>query len=306
MENSRVTHATICFLADFHEAQCFFVIVMSIAIIHAQDQQSAVFSGSDSWESLILNQKLLSILNAIGPLPLMLTQLALYSSQSKLSVYSLLCSTLAVIMAGVSSTQMQTLDVNEVQEQFRDTDDSDLSAVCFAKSSLRRFCINPYADGRPGGQDVQVSFPAITFPWLIAIGVLWLIKLKPRFSAMLGIRDKTLHKGNTFASASTSKQATARRSAGVMARWILRLGIPCTQLWLVIYIIANIPFLAMDDSLRRVFYKVPFSFVRDFVWPTSDIDWNIGQIITLLVWVPVLARHFYTLMCKSKRDKDSD
>lgn len=139
IKDSNFAHATSSFLIELHEAQCFFVLAISIASLYAQNQP-ADFNGADSWESLLQNQILLVQLTNRAIFPIFLVELMLpWFTDSMASVYSLSCSTLAVTMAGVTLTQLTDFDTDRVHRMF--SGDEGLEE-CGGRPSLRTFCLH--------------------------------------------------------------------------------------------------------------------------------------------------------------------
>lgn len=293
LEDSNFTHATASFITDFHEAQCFFIFATSFALIYAQ-RQPANFNGADSWESLLLNRVFIARLVQSGALPLLLTQLTLHRLSIS-SVYSLVCSTLALIMAGVTATQLTKYHVDRVHDMFKN--ESGLEE-CGGHPSLRIFCLE-----RSHLDEAEID-PESIFLWLILLLVLWCFHIRSflaEFAAsLLGkmfggrkmTRARTMPLRDMF---STSRRATAGEWAesfySLMAAppWLLGLcidmGILATHGFIVYTMIENLGELV--KSLVEVLH--------------SDGDWNVGQVIAVLLWVPVLAKYLYTILFGMER-----
>ena len=294
LEDSRIAHATICFLTDFHEAQCFFIIAISSAIIHAQRFASA--NNFDSWESVLHNQELLALLSALGPIPVILTQLTLASSQPEVSIYSLLCSTVALIMAGISSKVMHTPDATSIQTMFRD--DTEVEE-CGFRPSLRRSCSKTLELTQmvPVEDVKRRDLSPIAFSLLIVIGVFWAMNLKSRFWPNFG-------KYTTDQDGNIPRRAAIWKWTRVIWRFITPVAIFCVELWLVIFICHNLHFLAMSSLWIDSFLSLRdegFLMFSDDNYSLGDMQWNLGQTVAILIWAPVLAKYLYTLLCKSNK-----
>ncbi|GKU15570.1 unnamed protein product [Fusarium langsethiae] len=98
---TNLAHATSTFLAELHEAQCFFVAAIEIALINA-NSRPAVFTGADNWQSLLWNRDSIRFLAGMGVWPIILGQISLRRAELD-SMYYLLLSTLAVTLAGVAA-----------------------------------------------------------------------------------------------------------------------------------------------------------------------------------------------------------
>lgn len=266
-------HTTAAFLTEFHEAQCFFIFATSVALIYAQ-KQPADFNGAENWQSLVDNQALLSILGLSGAAPLVLTQLTLHRL-SMSSVYSLTCSTLALIMAGVAMTQLKEFDADRVHHMFRQAEGIE---ECGWSPSLRTFCATSYEDQKKSV--VQI------FPWLALLFVLWWIKIESMLSKGRGsypARAKKQHLEDVFA---LSRRATATEWTKDIVPRFVHLCIPVAHGIIVFIVIRNLDYLR--SSLGQ--------------GPSGEDEWNIGQIIAMLIWVPVLAKYLYTVLCKCQID----
>lgn len=282
-------YSTACFLADFHESQCFFIIAVSIALLYANGQPAS-FNGAENWESLIINQDYINLIASAGALPPILTQLSLHRLGMD-SVYGLLCSTVAVLMAGVTLTQLLVLRAEQVWVMFQDKHKQGLDD-CGGNLSLRTYCTeNPW----PG-----TSRPSMTriLPWLSVLGLLGLLKAR---SLILERKDRPgPRKGNNSPDQPSSDRegallALLRKRAGG-GFWVSKIGramkvilslCQATLVGFVIYYIAAMGIRSSTDAY------------------SASSTWNVGQVIAVLVWAPVVARYLYTVFCESKTGTQS-
>lgn len=280
IKDSNMTHSTVAFLNEFHETQCFFILAISIAVIYAQSQ-TAGFNSADNWKSLVVNQDILSSLGLAGVQPLILTQLTLHR-MAEVSVYSLICSTLAVIMAGISMPKPQGFDATRVHEMFKDKQGIN---QCGGHPSLRTFCTDTVD---PGFSQTDV------FPWLIVLGVLWCMKLWPIIceARERGRESSSKDLDNEAEDpAPTSRQATYWKWARLIAKWAIHLAFIVVRLMLVGCIIVALPTIPTPTDGKQDAFK--------YVGAVgTDNAWNVGQVVAMLVWVPILAKYFYTILCK--------
>jgi hypothetical protein len=272
IQDSNFMHATAAFLTEFHEAQCFFIFATSIALIYAQ-KQTADFNGADNWQSLVDNQELVSNLGLSGAAPIILTQLTL-DRLGMNSVYSLTCSTLSLVMAGVVLTQLRDFDADRVHQMFSTTEGID---ECGGHPSLRTFCAS-----RSYAPDPTTASAASIFPWLALLFVLWCVKIASMVSKARGTYSGRARKQRLEEVFALSRRATATEWARDIAPRVIKLAVLAAHGVIVALLYSNLGFIAM--SLERS--------------SNEDGGWNVGQIIAMLIWVPVLAKYLYTVLCK--------
>lgn len=273
IQDSDFMHATAAFLTEFHEAQCFFIFATSIALIYAQ-KQKAKFNGADNWQSLVDNQELVSILALSGAAPIILTQLTLDRLRMN-SVYSLTCSTLSVMMAGVVLTQLREFDVDRVHQMFSKTEGLD---ECGGHPSLRTFCVSTTSSRR----DPTTASAKKIFPWLALVIALWCVKIASMRSKAQGTYPGRARKQRLEQVFALSRRATATEWAKDIVPRVVKLGVLVAHGIIVALLYNNLGLIVMS-----------FGDSGD-----EDGGWNVGQIIAMLIWVPVLAKYLYTVLCK--------
>jgi hypothetical protein len=97
-------YATDCFMAEFAEAQSFYVIAIVIAIMYS-NTQGVSFNGAANYISVILNQKMVFSIAFFASLPILITQFCLFRIRMD-SIYSFLFSTTALVLANVTTTSL--------------------------------------------------------------------------------------------------------------------------------------------------------------------------------------------------------
>ncbi|KAF5017346.1 hypothetical protein F66182_10735, partial [Fusarium sp. NRRL 66182] len=136
LERTNIAHATSTFLAEFHEAQCFFVVAIEIALLTASTR-SAIFTGAENWQSLTWNQDSVQFLAGMGAWPIILGQLTLRRAQLD-SMYYLFLSTLALTLAGAAADTAANPDPTRIYEMFQGQNSL---KECGGHPSLRTFCV---------------------------------------------------------------------------------------------------------------------------------------------------------------------
>lgn len=272
IQDSNFMHATAAFLTEFHEAQCFFIFATSIALIYAQ-KQKAGFNGADNWQSLVDNQELVGNLGLSGAAPIILTQLTL-DRLGMNSVYSLTCSTLSLVVAGVVLTQLREFGADRVHEMFSKTEGID---ECGGYPSLRTFCV-----ARSSAPDPTTASAAKIFPWLALLFVLWCVKIASMAARARGTYPGRARKQRLEEVFALSRRATATEWAKDIVPRVVKLAVLVAHGVIVALLYSNLDFIAMSRAHSG----------------DEDGGWNVGQIIAMLIWVPVLAKYLYTVLCK--------
>ncbi|KAH6988528.1 hypothetical protein EDB80DRAFT_816849 [Ilyonectria destructans] len=137
MEQGNLTNATRTFLVEFHEAECFFIMAISIAILYA-NSQGAIFNGVENWQSLINTRKSIVTLASTGAMPIVLTQLSLRNSRIN-SFYCLFLSIVSLLLVGLAADTGLKPDVDSVYDMFKDENNL---IDCGNHPSLRTFCLS--------------------------------------------------------------------------------------------------------------------------------------------------------------------
>ncbi|RKL17543.1 hypothetical protein BFJ68_g4419 [Fusarium oxysporum] len=136
LERTNLAHATSTFLAELHEAQCFFVVAIEIALINASSR-SAIFTGADNWQSLLWNRDSVQFLAGMGAWPIILGQISLRRAELD-SMYYLILSTLALALAGVAADTAANPDPDRIYKMFQGQNTLE---ECGGHPSLRTFCV---------------------------------------------------------------------------------------------------------------------------------------------------------------------
>jgi hypothetical protein len=248
--DSNFTHATASIVADFHEAQCFFVAATSIAVIYAGQTGGAQFSGSEDWASLVLNENLASALGRQGIISVALTQLILVRLSMD-SDYALLCSTLAVGLGLANSLRVREFDADGVHEIFGEEKKG--LHECGGNPSLTTFCAS--RDGLAfaplGGFLFNLGFAATA---VAVLPICWCSKISQHNAMGDPSSFKSHFAGTLFTACPLALLIFTTTDTGY--------GSATSALW------------------------------------SNDGTWNVGQVIAVLLWVPLLAKYFYTLLCK--------
>lgn len=293
IEDCNFLHSTAAFITDFHEAQCFFTFATSIALLYGQ-QQTADFNGADSWQSLMTNRDIISGLILSGATPIILTQLTLHRLSIS-SIYSLTCSTLALIMSGVTATQLKEYNVDKAHRMFADVEGPE---DCGRHPSLRTFCLK----GSPSIYPTQLSQGSaamMIFLWLVPLVGLWYLRVVSLLSNPPGRGPWWLKRAMPLKEMfALSRRATASEWAKdfisliprlcKMVKLVMNVGVLAAHVIIVYLVSCN--FESLNASLMDVSVK--------------ENGWNAGQVIAMLLWVPVLAKYLYTILCEFNSEDD--
>lgn len=283
LEDSNFTHATASLIADFHEAQCFFIFATSIAVLFA-NRRPATFNDAENWASLELSKQLIASIGPVGVLSVMLTQITLHRLNMN-SMFSLVCS-FTVLITAVSSAPDTALSASIVRGMFEGEGEDEEKRVpeCGGRPSLRVFCPPDFDITRFENSGLTLLV------WLILLIPFMLAKARPAAAALWEIWYP-----KKLAEADDMDYHHKRRS---LLQWLeriidnnsIRLAV---EMYIEMALIAAQIFLAYSIINNLLFLKGTLKFV------IGKTSWNIGQVIALLVWVPVIVKYIYTLFCES-------
>lgn len=280
LEKSNFLYATTSFMAEFSEAQSFYVIAITAAAIYGHSQ-GAILNGADNYPSLTLNQNITSSIVFCAFLPVLIVQICL-QQVSMDSLYSLIFSTTAILLAGAASTSTDRIpSMRQIRTMF--SKDMNLEE-CGGSPSLRAFCQgSEYSDGSWNDTRLKnVGFGPPSFIWAstVILCYLWYRKL---FRRRLHPRGRSSF-GGMVRKARLNKIPPKAMVKLLSRRLISAVFLLAAQMFLLALIVLN---------LRHIISEIIASYSQDY-----DRPWNLGQVIALLAWVPVLAKYLYTLICK--------
>ncbi|RSM05202.1 hypothetical protein CEP52_006401 [Fusarium oligoseptatum] len=187
LEQTNLTHATSTFLVEFHEAQCFFVISIEIALLYSASRVS--FTGVTTRAALVLFSHLLSIIACLGAWPILLTQASLRRARLD-SFYYLTLSTAAMLLALWASLEVVYPDFDETRE-------------LLAGQNMISECVSI----------MDVSPPGMRHVFLLLISLFWVPKLWELMSAKITWLRKKL------------KPSTKQRRKGTVWKRTVHIGI---------------------------------------------------------------------------------
>ncbi|UPK96146.1 hypothetical protein LCI18_007081 [Fusarium solani-melongenae] len=261
LEKTNLAHATSTFLVEFHEAQCFFVISIEIALLYSGSRASS--SGSTNRVALLLFSNLLSIFACVGAWPILLTQASLRRSHLD-SFYYLTLSTVAMALAFATSHKAVYPDIDESHKLFAG---QNMISECGNNTSLRSFCLT---SGDTSIESIMLlSASGIRYLFLL-ISLFWFPKLLE-----LSAKITWLHK--------KPKPATEQqRKATCLARGVL-VGIA------IIFFLAT-------DGIAMAFIVYSLYDLHNIRLELDLGDWGVGQVIAVLVWAPVTSKYLYLIM----------
>lgn len=285
IEKSKAARSTVAFLADLQEAQCFFIIAAQIAILFANVSQTADFNGVDSWDGLVLNWIFIQYLANVGALPIIITQVSLCHLRID-SVYTLVLSTVAILLSAIASYPAFP-DIEMVYEMFKDQSTLE---QCGNRPSLTTYCVT-HTSGEVltraygstnGGESL---FFAVKYANFLTLLILWVRK---------GHREVASTRTSWFQSKCLSIQSRLQpksaESFKTHAAWIPRAG--RILRW------TTTGFLVFVEAATATFIATSLGFLRSVILSDTTTTWNIGQIIAMLVWAPVLLKYIYTSICE--------
>ncbi|CAF3531757.1 unnamed protein product [Fusarium graminearum] len=265
---TNIAHATSTFLAELHEAQCFFVAAIEIALINA-NSRPAIFTGADNWQSLLWNRDSIRFLAGMGVWPIILAQISLRRAQLD-SMYYLLLSTIAVILAGVAADTASKPDPDNVYRMFADLNNLE---ECGGNPSLRTFCVEERSSM------YWFVFPADSiYAFIALLAIIWWIKL-----------------WNVIVSSSWFIQRQKPLSNEQHEDWE-RLKRISFKFSLVLIHAAEAGALACI-CLGLLGIRRP---LLDLLLRGESGTWSVGQLVAVLIWVPVISKYAHLVIQEQK------
>jgi hypothetical protein len=261
----RTTAATLSALKDFQEAQIFFSITLNIAFIIALYQSKTRLMAPTVAE-LVANRFLFKIIGAIGSYPVVLNLCILHHDQRVLSRFILIASFCCLVLAPLtwSLAIATTIESSQLQrEDYR-------FEACGAENPMQH-CFGDFAVDKTIEwwserwsltvfANVFLSSPPIAVPILVFAGL---------------VAKRTLSLRTRF----RSRQERVQRKPYYVLERILDLFLLVAEFWLFLSTIMLL--IAVSLLLVPVSYRQP--------------HWQIGQILAVAVWIPVLVSWLHLL-----------
>ncbi|KAL6916960.1 hypothetical protein FSHL1_008366 [Fusarium sambucinum] len=261
---TNLAHATSTFLAELHEAQCFFITAIEIGLINA-NSRPAIFTGADNWQSLLWNRDSIRFLAGMGVWPIILGQISLRRAQLD-SMYYLLLSTLAVVLAGVAADTAAKPDPDNVYKMFSSLNNLD---ECGGHPSLRTFCVEQR------NSIYWFVFPASSiYTFLGPLAILWWIKL---WDVIVG-SSRVIQKHKPLSDEQHEKWECLKRIA-------LRSSL------IVVHTAEAGAFACICFGLGVV--RAP---LLNLLLRGDTGTWSVGQLVAVLIWAPVISKYAHLVL----------
>ncbi|KAF4338003.1 hypothetical protein FBEOM_8103 [Fusarium beomiforme] len=264
LERTNLAHATSTFLAELHEAQCFFVVAIEIALINASSR-SAVFTGAENWQSLLWNRDSIQFLAGMGAWPIILGQISLRRAELD-SMYYLLLSTLALVLAGVAADTAANPDPDRIYNMFQGQNTLE---ECGGHPSLRTFCVEERES------IYWYVFPAGSiYAFLGLLAILWWGKLWNFVSSSTWFPQKGKSPSKRQSETYEWIVWTAQK-ASVLAIHVAEAG----ALACICFGLAVIRAPLLNLLLRG-----------------ETGTWSVGQLVAVLIWAPVISKYAHLVV----------
>ncbi|KLP03318.1 uncharacterized protein FFB20_02092 [Fusarium fujikuroi] len=259
LERTNLAHATSTFLAELHEAQCFFVVAIEIALINASSR-SAIFTGAENWQSLLWNRDSVQFLAGMGAWPIILGQISLRRAELD-SMYYLLLSTLALVLAGVAADTAANPDPDRIYKMFQGQNTLE---ECGGHPSLRTFCV------KERESIYWYVFPAGSiYAFLGSLAILWWAKIWSLCNSPAAFLKK--HK-------SLSKRQLEAWD------WIQRIVIKASLLGIHVAEAGALACICFGLAVIRA----P---LLNLLLRGETGTWSVGQLVAVLIWAPVISKY---------------
>ncbi|KAK7577687.1 hypothetical protein V3481_016229 [Fusarium oxysporum f. sp. vasinfectum] len=266
LERTNLAHATSTFLAELHEAQCFFVVAIEIALINASSR-SAIFTGADNWQSLLWNRDSVQFLAGMGAWPIILGQISLRRAELD-SMYYLILSTLALALAGVAADTAANPDPDRIYKMFQGQNTLE---ECGGHPSLRTFCVEERES------IYWYVFPAGSiYAFLGLLAILWWARLWSLCNSPVSFvkRHKSLTK--------------RQHEAWEWFKWFV---IKASLLGIHIAEAGALACICFGLAVIRA----P---LLNLLLRGETGTWSVGQLVAVLIWAPVISKYAHLAIRK--------
>lgn len=268
LEQTNFANSTGTFLAEFQEAQCFFVVAIQAVVLYA-NYKPANFTNAENVQDLFTNYNIARRLYSMQVWPIILTQISLRRVRLD-SIYTLVLSSLALVLAAITRTS-DTHPLNrDWDEMFKDHNSL---PACGHHTSLRTYCKLEHKDETGLTKWPTHIDPMVASAMSAILAVLWWEKLWPLF------RTKYLDQHN-WLDRPQRKRLFARTSRKISKTTPAFLfGFEALLIYFITQGLVDMP-------------------IRVSLWNGKNVEWNTGQAIAMLVWAPVLAKYLYLIRCR--------
>ncbi|EEU46703.1 uncharacterized protein NECHADRAFT_77342 [Fusarium vanettenii 77-13-4] len=251
-----LVHATSTFLVEFHEAQCFLVISIEIALLYAKSR--ALTSESANWVNLSQFRTLVQLVGSTGAWSVALTQTSLRRARLN-PFYNRTLSTVSLVLAieTVAKTTDPTTD-----EAYRLFKGLNSISECGGNTSLRSFCA-------PAQEFYGLILPPTTI-YVSAISIIttWSFILISALTKMAWVAQ--MHRR-------LRQRSTYTLAMGFLAH------------------LEHFMFAAFDVIMVFFLYACLIS-LRILQKRVGADEWGVGQVIAVLIWAPVLSKYLYLII----------
>lgn len=263
----RLKHSTSMFVIEMQEAQCFFILAIQIGLSYANLRPTEDF-GTHDWRDVLRSRITMNHLTVIAALTLLLNQVTLHQLRLD-SVYILSLCTMVFIMSYVASVAsiLKDMDIDTIYRMSAPTADE----KCGGFASLADLCDGQYF--------IAPQYGFFRARYLMnmcsaALCLLWYRKLWKEAAGTLWLRN--------YAEKISGKES-------LMLLYMIQLGRLFTDTFLFAFEIIVVS----HTGGTHVFFIHFWNNTRS-VDQTSK--WPIGQVISALVWAPVVSKYVYLLI----------
>lgn len=275
IEVSDQAQATAALLVDFQEANAFFLLAIQVALLYASGQ-SAIFFDLTNYKSLYDNLAQMQRLNSYSVVPLLLTQINLQRANLD-STYTLFLAIAAFSLMLITESFVGLPDGEAIWTMFGG---SNTIAECSGFPSMRTLCLTETPEPpQPGIGQVRAIGPLASVMGMLLMRKLWVLLqgMKWFHKRLDGMKD--------------SGRRNFRLVLQICAL-VNNIFIFAMQVYLVFQASRSIA--VISAQLQK-----PTQFQPDNSVMLIGQQWNMGQIITVLVWAPVLSKYLFTTLRSS-------
>lgn len=244
--------------------------------------------GADSWGSIEANNYTNTFCAMTGLVCITLSQMALHRLR-KNSTYNLTSATIAFALSMSVLCFRPSYTVDEIYHQLKE---QKTLAECGGNPSMMTFC-----RGNIGGF-TSMAVPDTKFVFLSVIPFifLWFAKIYDL------VEINRVEESNVSLGQNSSQPGLPHLLLGRNSDFLMRFSRQIVEVYFWVYEVLAIVFLfaigmALGSEIR-ILSVLPMDSRKQAYKPVS---WNMGQIVAVLIWSPVLAKYVYSLLCKPRR-----
>lgn len=283
--------ATATLATQFQEAQSFLIIATSVAFLFAMDQPVKI-GGATSLAEVVLNLSDMKSYALAGAFFLAVTQTAL-SWLGKQSRYNLVFATVANGFAVAVLLKTMRIDAARLYQDLKGSDKrggnfaGDVSLRTMCSSSEKHYSVWPTMDAT---RNLAIFLAVFFSRFWVERGLFWVLELYAEVK-----KGKNQSTGD-------SKSRSVTFLWTLLTVFVSLMALPGIVVLLLTTVTLLVPVIfslfSLGDLIRQFKEQTGSGWIQMGPVGSEPLSWTLGQVIAVLVWVPVIAKYLYSLMCK--------